>query len=165
MRLYIPWCSVAEAKRTLDRIIKEDIGFADNMARFAASEFRAALLSPTDKGAIDKLQARVNAAMASAMRDKNALVDTTVARMQMIEPSKEVIATTLRLFDTKSLKPFDEMALGAILTCAEQLHTQGETDLHFCTLDKGDLGPSTGRPRLAAAYQACGLAFRPDFNP
>ncbi|MGD0679700.1 MAG: hypothetical protein ABSC94_30300 [Polyangiaceae bacterium] len=29
LRLYIPWCSQAEARRTLTEIIKADLGFTD----------------------------------------------------------------------------------------------------------------------------------------
>ena len=65
---------------------------------------------------------------------------------------------TLRLFDIKELKPFDEMALGAVLSRARALYDRGERELYFCTLDKKDLGPTVRRPNLQAAYAACGVA-------
>ena len=34
LRLYIPWCSQAEARRTLTDIIKADLGFTDMMMQF-----------------------------------------------------------------------------------------------------------------------------------
>jgi predicted nucleic acid-binding protein len=162
LRLHTPWCSVAEARRTLDRIIGEDLGFTREMIRFAVREH---LADPTrfDKREIDKLKALADAAREAAIRTKDARLDAFVAGMEVIEPSRAVIAKTLDLFDTKSLKPFDEMALGAILARAAELHAAGEHELFFCTLDKKDLGPSDGRPRLRDAYAACGLAFRSRF--
>jgi hypothetical protein len=42
-------------------------------------------------------------------------VDAAVARMRVIEPSKEVVTKVLNLYEIKSLPPFDEMAMGAVL--------------------------------------------------
>ena len=40
VQLWLPWCCAAEASRTLTRVIDEDLGFADRMVRFAASEYQ-----------------------------------------------------------------------------------------------------------------------------
>lgn len=163
LRLHVPWCSVAEAKRTLTRLINEDLGFPDSMMKFAVRQFHA---DPTrfDKREIDKLQLLAKNARTEALRTKNSRIDALAGRLQIIPPSQDVVDTTLQLFDTKSLKPFDEMALGAILTRATDLHRLGERDLYFCTTDENDLGPSEGRPGLQAAYAACGLKFRSVFT-
>lgn len=167
LQLHVPWSSVAEAKRTLDRIIVEDLGFTDKMMKFTVSQFlecrQAGNPTPFDKREIDKLKQMAEMAKTEAFRTKNARVDDFAAQVHIIEPSKSVIATTLKLFDTKSLKPFDEMMIGAVLAHAEDLQKLGETDLHFCTLDKDDLGPKN-RPKLASAYAACGLVFHGDFK-
>lgn len=162
LRLHIPWCSVEEARRTLDRIIGEDLGFTRGMVKFAVREHLADG-SRFDKREIDKLKALADAARETAIRTKDARVDALVGGMEVIPPSPAVIAKTLELFDTKSLKPFDEMALGAILARATELHQAGGRELYFCTLDKKDLGPGDGRPKLRDAYAACGLEFRSRF--
>jgi hypothetical protein len=167
LRLHVPWSSVAEAKRTLDRIIVEDLGFTDKMMQFTVRQFldhraQGSAIS-FDKREIDNLKQLAETAKSEAIRTKNARVDAFAAEVHIIEPSKSVIAKTLALFDTKSLKPFDEMMIGAVLAHAEELQKRGETDLHFCTLDKGDLGPKN-RPKLADAYIACGLSFHDDFE-
>ncbi len=32
--LHLPWCAFVEARRTLERVINEDLGFVDNAGRF-----------------------------------------------------------------------------------------------------------------------------------
>jgi predicted nucleic acid-binding protein len=162
IQLYVPWCSLAEAKRTVERIISEDLGFTRSMMTFAS---RIYMDEPTsfDKREIDKLKTLADAARAAAIRTKNARVDALAARIEVVVPSVSVVDTTLRLFHTKSLKPFDEMALGAVLSRAGELYAAGERDLYFCTLDRKDFGPSDGSA-LQAAYAACGLTFRPELT-
>jgi Mg2+ and Co2+ transporter CorA len=80
-----------------------------------------------------------------------AQVDDFVATMRVIEPTKDVILKTLSMYQVKSLQPFDEMIMGAVLTRAEELVQRGEADLYFCNLNKKDFDP-TNRPELAAEY-------------
>jgi hypothetical protein len=61
----------------------------------------------------------------------------------------------------KSLKPFDEMVLGAVLAKATELHAANERDLHFCNLDT-DL--ASKHPPLLKEYESCGLAIHQDFR-
>jgi hypothetical protein len=163
VQLHIPWCSVEEAKRTLVRIIEEDLGFTSAMMKFAS---RAFLADPSRfaKVEVDKLKVLAEVAKAEAIRTKDARVDAFAANMEVILPSQAVISTTLAMFDVKSLKPFDEMAAGAILTRAGELYAAGERELFFCTLDKDDLAPSDGRPKLKAVYDGCGLRFLSTFE-
>lgn len=163
VQLYIPWCSVEEAKRTLVRIIEEDLGFTSAMMKFASRAFLADS-SRFNKVEVDKLKVLAEAAKAEAIRTKDARVDAFAARMEVILPSQAVISTTLAMFDVKSLKPFDEMAAGAILARAGELYKAGERELYFCSLDKDDLAPSDGRPKLKAAYNGCGLRFLSTFE-
>jgi hypothetical protein len=81
--------------------------------------------------------------------------------MERIDPSPAVVARTLKVFTVKSLKPFDEMVLGAVLSKATDLYAAGEQELYFCDLD-GDL--ASKYPPLVAEYLSCGLSVRQDFK-
>jgi len=160
--LHVPWVAVAEAKRTLDRIIREDLGFTDAMAKFAAREFRNGTLTRQSKQQIDALQARASTARSAAIKSITASVDQVAASATLIEPGKAVVQKVLSLFAVKSLRPFDEMVLGAVLTKAAELHLQGARELWFCNLNKNDFDPAN-QPGLMAEYGACGLRFLPSF--
>jgi predicted nucleic acid-binding protein len=160
--LYVPWVAIAEAKRTLDRIIREDLGFTDMMERFALLEFQGGQLSRTDKPVIDQLAKRAATVRATAIKNASAAVDALAARTEIIEPTKAVITKTLSVFSVKRLKPFDEMVLGAVLTKAAVLKAAGEQDIFFCDLNTKDFDPAN-RPALAAEYTACGITFKPSF--
>lgn len=160
--LYMPWVAVAEAKRTLDRIIREDLGFTDAMARFAAREFRDGTLTRENKKVVDALQVRASTARSAAIKAIATSVDAVAASATLIEPGKAVVQKVLSLFAVKSLRPFDEMVLGAVLTKAAEIHLQGESDLWFCNLNKNDFDPAN-QPGLTAEYGACGLRFLPSF--
>jgi hypothetical protein len=160
--LHIPWVAVAEARRTLDRIIKEDLGFTDAMSKFVVREFLGGTVSRADKKVIDALSARASAARKAAIQTIASAVDAAAGSAALIEPGKPVVTKVLSLFAVKSLKPFDEMVLGAVLTKAAELHQQGERDLWFCNLNKNDFDPSN-QPGLAAEYHACGLRFLASF--
>jgi hypothetical protein len=67
----------------------------------------------------------------------------------------------LEVFKVKSLKPFDEMVLGAVLSRATELYAANERDLHFCDLD-GHL--ASQHPPLVAEYESCGLTVHQDFG-
>lgn len=68
VQLYVPWVAVAEAKRTLDRIIREDLGFADSLRQFVVREFLNARISGTDKSAVEALSKRATQARKSALQ-------------------------------------------------------------------------------------------------
>jgi hypothetical protein len=160
--LHIPWVAIAEAKRTLDRIIREDLGFTDAMGQFVVREFRDAKIDGADKKVIDALSKRAAAARKAAIQAIAATVDAVAARATIVEPSKSVVTKVLSLFAVKSLKPFDEMVLGAVLTKASELYQAGERDLWFCNLNKRDFDPAN-QPALAAEYAASALQFRASF--
>lgn len=153
VRLYVPWCSQAEASRTMTTIIKADLGFTDAMMKFALGRWRV------DRTLFDK--AEIEKVKAIAERDRREALDTIdqrirdhVARMTRIDPSPAVVARTIQLFAVKALKPFDEMVLGAVLTKASELYGAGERDLTFCELDR-DL--ASKHPPLVNEYARCGL--------
>lgn len=161
LRLHIPWCSQSEAWRTLsDRIIREDLGFTDAMMKFALRRWLADR-TLFDKAEVEKVRDLANADRAAALRTLEQRIQETVTSMARIDPMPPVVARTLRVFMVKSLKPFDEMVLGAVLSKATELHAAGERDLHFCDLD-GDL--ASQHPPLVAEYASCGLAVRQDFR-
>lgn len=160
LRLHIPWCSQSEAWRTLsDRIIREDLGFTDAMMKFALRRWLADR-TLFDKGEVEKVRDLANADRATALSTLQQRIQHAVAAMERIDPTPAVVARTLQVFTVKSLKPFDEMVLGAVLSKATELYTAGERDLHFCDLD-GDL--ASKHPPLLAVYASCGLAVHQDF--
>jgi len=158
--LYVPWCSQSEAYRTLPEIIRQDLGFTDAMMRFSVRRW---LSDKTlfDKRELDKVQKLAKGDRADALASLEQRLQEAVATMEIIAPSPAVVARTLRVFTVKSLKPFDEMVLGATLSMATQLHAANERDLYFCNLDR-DL--ASGYPALIAEYNSCGLTVREDFR-
>ena len=161
LRLYIPWCSQSDALRTLNqRILKEDLGFTDAMMSFAARRWPANR-TLFDIKEIQKLESLAKSDRSEALMSLEKRLEGAVAKMERIDPSPAVIARTLQVFTIKSLKPFDEMVLGAILSKATELYAANERDLHFCDLD-GDL--VSQHPPLVAEYASCGLAVRQDFR-
>lgn len=161
--LYVPWVSVVEAKRTLARIIQEDLGFDDAMRRFGVQQMLGGALSQPDKGVLDNFAAAASVARAAALTAIPTTVDCVVADMEVIEPTKDVVQKTLAIYPIKSLPPFDEMVLGAVLTRALALHQTGTQGLYFCNLNKKDFDPQN-RPTLAAEYTACALTYLTTFQ-
>ncbi|WP_433929123.1 hypothetical protein AB3662_36500 [Sorangium cellulosum] len=92
-----------------------------------------------------------------------ARVNGAVAKMSVIPPSPGVVATTMALYPVKSLPPFDEMVLGAVLFRAQELFNNGERVLYFCNANIRDFGPTSGNA-LGAADAACGLQYLSDFK-
>ncbi len=162
VRLHVPWVAVAEAKRTLDRIIREDLGFTASMLQYVVREFRDAKINAEEKMVVDALSKRAAASRKAAIQAIASDVDAIVAGFDIIEPSKPVLDKLMSLFSVKSLKPFDEMVLAAVLTKASDLYRAGERDVWFCNLNTKDFDPAS-RPTLAAEYASCGLQFWPSF--
>jgi predicted nucleic acid-binding protein len=161
LRLYIPWCSQSEAWRTLkDRIIGEDLGFTTAMMKFAVRRWLADR-SLFDKAEIDKVRALADADRTAALTTLEQRIQDAVSKMESIDPSPAVVARTLQVFKVKSLKPFDEMVLGAVLSKATELYAANERDLHFCDLDADLAGQ---HPPLVAEYLSCGLTVHQDFR-
>jgi hypothetical protein len=161
LKLYIPWCSQAEAHRTLsDRVINEDLGFTRSLMKFVVKRWPPER-TLFDKREVDKVKALADADRVTAFQTLGQRISDTVARMERIDPSSAVIERTLRIFTVKTLKPWDEMVLGAVLAKATELHAAGERDLFFCELDS-DL--ASQHPPLLAEYNACGLRVLHDFN-
>jgi hypothetical protein len=161
LRLYIPWCSHSEAWRTLkDRIIGEDLGFTRAMMAFTVRRWTA---DPTlfDKPQIDRLRNLAEADRRTALTSLEQRLSDTVGKMHRIDPSPAVVARTLQVFKVKSLKPFDEMVLGAVLCKAAELYAANERELHFCDLD-ADL--ASKHPPLVQEYASCGLVVHQDFR-
>jgi hypothetical protein len=163
VELHVPWAALVESKRTLERIIREDLGFDAPMLKRAARELKAAAISKDEMRILQQFVARTKGDREKALKAIAKDVDAAAAKMSMIEPSKEVIAKTLSLYQVKSLPPFDEMIMGAVLTRAETLWRKGETALYFCNLNKDDFDP-TNRPTLTAEYASCGLTYLPSFR-
>lgn len=162
--LYLPWCSVTEAKRTLDRVVREDLAFIDNAGRFLGRVMQRAPRPPPAFHAnvvafIDK--ARV--LRRERLYDVPDSVDDLAAKLSIIPPSDEVVKRTMKMFATKSLPPFDEMVLGAVLEKAAELHGRGQGPILFCNRNKNDFTPTTGN-ELAKAYGDVGIEYRDSFD-
>lgn len=160
LRLYVPWCSQAEARRTLTEIIKADLGFTGTMMEFVRRRWLADR-TLFDKREIDKVKRLADEARREALQTLDQRITDAVGRTARIDPSADVVARTLQVFSVKALKPFDEMVLGAVLAKATELYAAGERDMVFCELD-GDL--ASQHPPLVNEYAACGLVVRHDFN-
>lgn len=155
--------AVVESKRTLNRIIRDDLGFDASLLKFAGREFRDQHLSLEDKQAIDRLAKRLEAQRSKAIRELSQDVDAAVEQMSVIEPSKTVVTKTLELYQVKSLPPFDEMIMGAVLVTAEELLGSGERNCYFCNKNKKDFAPDKS-PSLAAEYERLTITYLPDFK-
>lgn len=158
VRLYLPWCVRAEAKRTLRRVINEDLGFTVNMIKFVSARWPHER-DLFDRREIHKVKKLAEKDRIDALRTLDIRLQDAIAQMTVIEPSPAVVENTLRVFDVKVLKPFDEMVLGAVLAKATELHAVGERDLTFCEPDLDFSGMA-----LASEYAACGLTIRDDFD-
>ncbi len=163
IRLYLPWVSVNEAKRTItSKIVYEDLGFADRLKQFGVKLLNSRKITHTDMGPIQTLEQLVKQERTSALASVISDVDDAVSKMTVIQPSLGVVAKTVSLFPVKSLPPFDEMVLGAVLFEAAALHARGESALYFCNKNSKDFAPKPGN-LLGKEYAACGLTYKDDF--
>jgi hypothetical protein len=66
--LYAPWVSVVEAKRTLDRVINEDLGFGDAMMKYAVREYLAGRCTAAQKSVLEGFARQVKRDRAAALQ-------------------------------------------------------------------------------------------------
>jgi hypothetical protein len=158
--LHVPWCSITEAKRTLKRIILEDLGFADGAGRLHR---RLQEQQRDDRRAVQDFIKAARELRREALYDFVLRIDGLAARLSVIAPSPAVVERTMAIFPVKSLPPFDEMVLGAVLTHAGELHAGGAKDLFFCDLNTKDFEPG-GENDLANAYAGVALQYLDSFN-
>lgn len=161
--LHVPWVSIVESKRTLDRIVSEDLGFEHSMKQFAVRERVANRLSKEEMNFLNDFADRTKNARALALGAIATDVDKVVAAMNVIEPSRDVVEKTLAIYPIKSLPPFDEMVMGAVLSRAEELVKSGERDFYFCNLNTKDFDP-TNRPTLRSEYQRLTISYLASFR-
>ncbi len=167
--VHVPWCSVTETRRTIHRIIDDDLGFDQSMSKFAVRE----LLPAADHvglATLDAFAKRVRDARRVAKASADSRIDALATALRVIPPSPDVIAETLRIWRVKKLPPFDEMILGAVMAKAVELHRNGEREIFFCNLNKSDFSPhdrgggAVTRPNLEAEYARCGLTYLASFD-
>jgi hypothetical protein len=162
--IHLPWVSVSEAKRTITtKIIREDLGFADLASKFNVHLLQTKVFSNQDAKIVQTFESHLKNEQRNALAAVEANVDGAVAKMSVIPPSPGVVAKTMALYPVKSLPPFDEMVLGAVLFRAQELFNKGEQALYFCNANTKDFGPTSGNA-LGAAYAACGLTYLSDFK-
>jgi hypothetical protein len=117
---------------------------------------------PFDAAAVRAFVDLARAARIQAQYDFEVRIDALAAGLVVIPPSDPVVRRTLALFPIKSLPPFDEMTLGAVLEHATMLYGRGEQALFFCNLNKRDFEPTTGND-LASAYAGAGIRYLDSF--
>jgi hypothetical protein len=162
--LHVPWVSLVESKRTLkDRIVREDLGFGPRLQDFLTREFLEGRLSRDEKKNFEPLARRVRDEYAAALGNVGAAVDDCARKMDVIFPSERVVDKVLSLYEIKSLPPFDEMVMGAVLAKAEELFEGGERGFYFCNLNKRDFRPGEGTS-LKAEYERLTIEFLSDFK-
>lgn len=84
-------------------------------------------------------------------------------KFEIIPPSERVVNKVMGLYDIKSLPPFDEMIMGAVLAKAEELLNGGEQDFFFCNLNKSDFNPK-GKSALADEYERLSITYLTSFK-
>lgn len=168
--LWVPWCAVTEARRTLQRgVIDDDLGFEQAMLKFAVRE-RLPSHDPEAHAMLQRFAKRARDARREAKGTTDARLDQVVARLKVIPPSPAVVGETLRIWQAKLLPPFDEMILGAVIAKAAELHRAGERELFFCNLNKSDFSPrdrggsGVTKPNLEAEYARVGLTYKDSFD-
>ncbi len=150
--IHIPWVSLTEAKRTIEtRIIREDIGFSDNLQRFSVRILRDNTLSLEDMRSIQKVVKRLKLDTSRLIKEVSQSLADVAKNISVIPPSQGVVDKTMTLYPVKALPPFDEMVLGAVLHQAEWLKTAGHTEVYFCNKNTKDFAPTTGN-QLATIY-------------
>ncbi|HEY1537230.1 MAG TPA: hypothetical protein VGF76_24585, partial [Polyangiaceae bacterium] len=119
--LHVPWCSTTEAKRTLDRIVNEDLGFVDNAGRFLA-KLGAAAGRPdrTMQQETTKFVKLAREARRDGLYNYLERLESFAKSIDVIAPSPLATERTVEVFRRKLLNPFDEMVLGLVLAEAEQ---------------------------------------------
>lgn len=160
--LYVPWASLPEAKRTLPRIIKEDLDFAGQLKNFRLKQLRAGRMTTADQRPFETFEALLKKEQYEALNAVEKQVEAAVARMTIIEPSYSALAKTMALFPAKQLPPLDEMILGAVLAYAAVLKSSRADTRYFCNTNKSDFVPTRGN-LLEAEYRAVDVTFRSDF--
>lgn len=88
LSLVVPWCSLTEAKGTLDRIIREDLGFPEIAGRFLgrwrqANHPLAEEVSPNVQRFINAVREERKAALSGYVTDLNRLAST----LEILDPS------------------------------------------------------------------------------
>ena len=161
--IHLPWVSLAEAKRTIEnRIIREDIGFADNLHQVSMQLLRDHTLSTTDMTAIQKIVRRLKSDTTLMFQGVSQKLSPIAATITVIPPSQGVVDQTMALYPVKTLPPFDEMVLGAVLHQAAQLKASGHTDIFFCNKNTRDFAPTTSN-QLGPLYAQHNIRYLNSF--
>lgn len=163
LTLLVPWCSIKEAQRTLERVIRTDLGFDDVAGKAWAQIFRTNPDVWRARGAsVQKYIEEVRRLSAEAWDTSEDRLANFAKQVHVIPPSERAIDFTLKLKRKKELKPFDEAILGCVLADAEMSRAIDSNRYFFCNLDK-DLRP-TADNGLQAEYEEVGLTHLSNFE-
>ncbi len=98
------------------------------------------------------------------LNDARKRIDEVAAQMTVLAPTQRVVDKTLSMYPVKSLAPFDEMILAAVLVAAASVAAlDPAAELYFCNLNKRDFDPANV-PSLTREYAVCRLAYLPSFR-
>lgn len=159
LRLTVPWCSLNEAERTLDKIVKEDLGFSDNLGRFKARlvSNRGGTFSGGELKVLDRVMDELRTQRSAALAGIKGSIQAFSGRVDVVHPTARTSQLAVSLNREKRLKPFDEMTLACVLADAELRVASGENNLFFCDKD-GDLQASDDNG-LGGEYSNRGIVF------
>jgi hypothetical protein len=162
--LHVPWCALTEAKRTLEGIIRVDLGFVDNAGRFlrelGAARDRAIA---TMRQEVIQFIHEGRAARRDALFDFVDRLSAFARGVNVLKPSESAAQRAVDLFRRKSLTPFDEMIVATVLVDAAARHERGEGPLFFSSLNTRDFEPTSGND-LGREYGRAGLTYLPTFK-
>lgn len=161
IRLTVPWCSLKEAQRTLQRIVRQDLGFAETAGLFRGRLFaNNAELARRLGPAVDEFLDEARKARGDAEATLLQSLEQVRTQVDVVHASERTAELAVTLNREKYLKPFDEMVLACVLADAEE--RPADEDRFFCSLDK-DLAP-TDDNGLVAEYKRCAVVHRRDFK-
>jgi hypothetical protein len=169
IRIYIPACCIAEAKKTIR--LKYQPKEADRLRSFVRWAVEQKLLdhetAESARTMLSRFQERVTSDLAG-LNDKLRSI-TSAAGVEVLPLDDAVLDMSLELyFNEVELSEFDRAVVATVLTKGRSLRDGGEADVSFCELDS-KLWPwekRTGQPRaeFKKLYDDAGVWVYSDFT-
>lgn len=168
VRIYIPTCCIAEAKKTIRQ--KFQPKEADKLRSYIQWAVEQKVLDETTAESARIALASFEGSVSSKLAHLNdTLRDITTAAGVVILPLDDaVLEMSLELhFKEIELSEFDRAVLAVVLIKGRSLRDSGEADVNFCNLDSGLLpwqkrgGP---KPELKKLYDDAGVWVYSDFT-
>jgi hypothetical protein len=168
VRIYIPECCIAEAKKTIRQ--KFQPREADRLRKFVGWAVEQRILDHRAAESARTMLSRFEGRVASELAGLNDRLRDVVnsAGVEVVSLDSAVLDMSVELhFREIDLSEFDRAILAAVLIKGKRLRDGGQSDVNFCVLDS-DLRPSDrkGRPRgeIKELYADAGLSVFADFR-